>query len=650
MPRRRTTSNNSSYVSINKGLGITDAPDWADRFGQAIAAWSKKSVLRPIRTLSLFSGAGGLDIGFHDAGFRIDAMIELDQRCVTTLEANSGPKGYFGTTQPIRQDIRKYRVPKDMVIDFIIGGPPCQPFSAAGRRMAGVRGTRDKQGALFRQYVRLLKKLSPQGFLFENVYGLIGAQKGRAWASIRRAFEEAGYHVAYRVLDAADYGVPQHRKRVFIVGTKSGQYAFPRPTHGPDSPGGQPYICAARPLQGLRPTRAEAPREINGRYGDLLRDIPPGLNYSFYTDKMGHPRPVFAWRSKFYDFLYKADPQAPIRTLTAHGGHYTGPFHWNNRRFTSSELKRLQTVPDRYKLVGGREEIKRQIGNSVPPQLARILALSILNQVFGYELPFDLPLQTDNQSVDIKQRKPLLNTATGRQAQEKIKRLRRDHIHRKPRKRTYTALLSDGFEWKTNPQQSSALLVSFTPDEAEWRVDVSKQLELTDGGFQIAITPRSDASWSLATPLVTLRGNSVDFEVFTGVWKAFEAELLQLRLKADLVQLNGYYQYPTAFQCTMSFDNAIHNRRKWRVVSQVVAGVGVGKVFAYKKLAALWGVSENRVLHYALWLRHLGYEVRNSNTNPQLEAKHLLIPYTFPTLNPMSVQLHRNLREIYAKA
>ena len=80
---------------------------------------------------------------------------------------------------------------------------------------------------------------------------------------------------------------------------------------------------------------------MNGRYGHLLAEVPPGLNYSFFTEKMGHPRPVFAWRSKFSDFLYKADPSEPIRTLKAQGGQYTGPFHWANRPFTIGEFKRL---------------------------------------------------------------------------------------------------------------------------------------------------------------------------------------------------------------------------------------------------------------------------------------------------------------------
>ena len=98
---------------------------------------------------------------------------------------------------------------------------------------------------------------------------------------------------------------------------------------------------------------------------------------------MGHPNLVFAWRSKFSDFLYKADSYTPIRTIKAQGGQYTGPFHWNNRTFSIAGHKRLQTFPDNYDISGNKQTQLHQIGNSVPPQLARILAMSIRHQVYG---------------------------------------------------------------------------------------------------------------------------------------------------------------------------------------------------------------------------------------------------------------------------
>jgi DNA-cytosine methyltransferase len=150
----------------------------------------------------------GLDIAFHDCGFDIVQMVELEAKYVQTLNLNSLPGKGLENSRAICIDIREFIPTPDLKVDFIIGGPPCQTFSAAGRRAAGVAGTSDARGTLFQEYVRLLKTLQPKGFLFENVYGIIGAQKGEAWALIQTAFKEAGYTIHFRVLDAADYGVP----------------------------------------------------------------------------------------------------------------------------------------------------------------------------------------------------------------------------------------------------------------------------------------------------------------------------------------------------------------------------------------------------------------------------------------------------------
>jgi DNA (cytosine-5)-methyltransferase 1 len=355
---------------------------WPDAFGSALGAWVARRGGLKIKTLSLFTGAGGLDIGFHDAGFEITDLVEIDERFASTLKANTGDSGRFGECRVHPIDIRKFHPPPGARYEFIIGGPPCQTFSAAGRRASGVRATKEKRGQLFLEYVRLLKEIQPHGFLFENVYGLTGAQKGKPWKKIKEAFESAGYTVFHRILDSADYGVPQHRERLFVVGLRRGQFLFPRPSHGPDSEGQRP-LFAAREALARASRRGPLPGRIGGRYKGLLEQIPPGLNYSFFTKRMGHPRPIFAWRSKFSDFLYKADPETPTRTIKAQGGLYTGPFHWDSRPFSLGELKRLQTFPDRYEISGGKMAAVHQIGNSVPPQIARILALAVREQVFS---------------------------------------------------------------------------------------------------------------------------------------------------------------------------------------------------------------------------------------------------------------------------
>jgi len=343
---------------------------------------TKKSNNHP-KVLSLFSGCGGLDIGFHNAGFDIVGCVEIESQFCQTLNANIGEGKFFGnSTEVICQDIRKFDVSKyvDCGIECVIGGPPCQPFSAAGRRAGGVPGIQDDRGTLFESYCDVLEALRPRVFVFENVYGLKGANDGTAWNEIKRSFSAIGYTIKAEILDAADYGVPQHRERLILVGTLDADFTFPKPSHGPDSGTDVPFVTILDAIQDIQ-NENNGEEEIGGLYGKLLPLVPEGLNYSFFTKEMGYPEPLFAWRSKFHDFLYKADRNRPSRTLKAQPGKYTGPFHWNNRHFTIAELKRIQTIPDNYILTGSETKQTAQIGNSVPPVLAEALAYSVLDQI-----------------------------------------------------------------------------------------------------------------------------------------------------------------------------------------------------------------------------------------------------------------------------
>lgn len=360
-----------------------------------------QSVYRPV-TLSLFSGAGGLDIGFHRAGFRIVACVEKEEVFCNTLRKNVG-KYSEPDCQILNQDIRLLE-PSDIqvdYVDFIIGGPPCQSFSAIGRRAGGVEGVKDERGGLFEHYCRLVKYFQPQGFAFENVRGILGSNKGQDWQRIVVAFGELGYKLAYRVLDTADYGVPQHRERLILVGTRSGEFAFPRPTHGRDSTSSHSYISASEAVRGL-PEQKEYSLTNPGKYGKLLEEVPPGMNYHYFTKEMGYPAPMFAWRSRFSDFLYKADPEKPVRTIVAQLGAYSGPFHWSGRKFTVPEFKRLQTFPDDYEFAGATNVTLRQIGNSVPPVFAEAIGQSILQQVFHVDLNVSLIQEGEKLSFDAR--------------------------------------------------------------------------------------------------------------------------------------------------------------------------------------------------------------------------------------------------------
>ena len=631
----------SSFSKICESLGVEgNAPAWPDAFGKQLTQYLEDKKIPPIRTLSLFSGAGGLDIGFSDVGFEIIESVEIESKFCDTLILNSGTGKQFKETKVNCIDIREYTGESLGKIDFIIGGPPCQTFSAAGRRANGVLGTTDARGILFREYVRLLERLKPIGFLFENVYGIVGAQGGKAWEEIKNSFLDAGYKLFYRIIDAADYGVPQHRERLIIVGLKEGVFSFPRPTHGPDSFDEQPFYNAETAIEGVELTKDEAAPGIGGRYGKLLDDIPPGLNYSFYTEEMGHPKPVFAWRSKFSDFLYKADPNEPVRTIKASGGAYTGPFHWDNRFFAYAEYKRLQTFPDAYEISGAKPTAVKQIGNSVPPQMARMMAIAIRQQVFNTEFPFSLPLLSKGEELTFRKRKRALTAVYRKKAEMAIESIKQEKIIL-PDSRTYFCLMDDNFDYKMRPEK-----------EAEYRVDVEWASDLVisvtdlseakpEKDATITITPQNGV-WNVGVSKVVIIIHSDSENSFTVGWKAFEQELIDNAIKADIVQLNGYYQYIPKLKCKYECSNPA----PFDIVLQdIVSGGCVGTILSTSVLANRWNVNQDAILEVAEKLRLYGYEIRNHNTNPQIVEGEWLLPYAFPTLTKLRVQLRKKVRK-----
>lgn len=641
----------SWHKEMLEALGVRAGANWVDEFGDKLRTWLRDHGVKPIKTLSLFSGGGGLDIGFHDAGFHSIEMIEIEAKYVKTLETNSQPGRLFHGSHPHCGDIRDYQPSASLEVDFIIGGPPCQTFSAAGRRAAGVLGTTDARGVLFEEYVRLLKTLKPRGFLFENVYGITGAQQGNAWKEIQDAFREAGYTLYYRILDTADYGVPQHRERLLIVGLKDGTFMFPRPTHGPDADGSQPYYTAREAVEDADISGVRT--GLAGQYGHLLNDIPPGLNYSFYTEKLGHPAPVFGWRSKFSDFLYKADPDAPVRTIKAQGGQYTGPFSWENRAFTVAELKRLQTFPDSFEVVGNRQTAIEQIGNSVPPQIARMLALAVLDQLFGVRLPFPMRYLQHNEGLGFRQRKRDLTQVYAEKARQAIAKLNTDGTLQKPRlngavSHEETRYITSNFSLNHKKTADGAKIrLSYSLSEDVWVISADTESRAgEEWHYEIVTAPTPGYRWVLPTSKVILRAYSTEDRVFTALWKAFEEKNAQLTSVADLVQLCGYYQYAPRFRSQMTLALRGSMDWRWEALQSVVNGTGVAKRMRQEHLAMLLGLDSGNVLMYCEWLRSIGYEVRNNVTNPQIDVGDYLIPYAFPTLTPRSVQLRKNLRSI----
>ena len=632
---------NNSYGQICKELSNKEFLT-PDEFGEALRLWSKNSLGKEIKTLGLFSGAGGLDLGFHDVGFNILETVELESKFVKSQITNQENGKYLQGANIICQDIREYE-PTDLPkIDFIIGGPPCQSFSSAGRRAAGVRGTKDSRGELFWEYVRILEVLQPKGFLFENVYGLLGAEKGEAIKKIENAFRKVGYNLSYRILDAADYGVPQHRERLIIVGVKEGKFKFPKPTNGVDSKNSYPHYSASRALESVK-IKSEVKEGINGRFGHLLPDVPPGLNYSFFTEKMGHPTPIFAWRSKFSDFLYKADPDMPVRTLKASGGQYTGPFHWENRKFTIEELKRLQTFPDDYEIVGNYGVASKQIGNSVPPQFARVLAISILDQVFGIKPPFAIEYLKENESLSFRKEKSKRTKLYAQKAKEAIELIETTAEQNLIIARKYQLSITDNF--KSLEGEEGDYSIEFIPNKKKWTLKVSErnfsQAELQ---YIIKIKPSKKVTLFDEVEQVEIMVASLNINSITAAWKAFEKELSKAKIKADLVQLSGYYQYSSNLKFSVEYLNSeLIKDETWNVISLIANDPMIGDIQSLEKLSKRYEVDEISLATIFKQLRVLGFEIRNNNTNPEIPENHFLIPYKFPTLTPLSVQLNKNL-------
>ncbi|ODR06857.1 SacI methylase [Mycobacterium sherrisii] len=335
--------------------------------------------------ISLFSGAGGLDLGAEAAGFDVRAAVEHNRDAALTMEKNF-PKL---ASPVIQKDIlntdtaeilRAAGLRKGQRPDLLIGGPPCTPFSKSGFWLEWKRSGLDPDASLLQAYTRVLREAQPRTFVLENVYALTYNNKASrpALERLLREIAEAGYQFTMNVLHAANYGVPQARPRLFIVGAQKGKLI---PVLPPASHGGswerretgnraKPFVTAGAALDGLV-CDPEPGEKLRGQYGPLLADIPPGSNYLHYTVEKGHPNPLFEWRSRYWSFLLKLDPDKPSPTIQAQPGPNVGPFHWENRRLRVAEIKRLFTFPDEFELVGNRASTQAQLGNSVPPLLAR---------------------------------------------------------------------------------------------------------------------------------------------------------------------------------------------------------------------------------------------------------------------------------------
>jgi DNA (cytosine-5)-methyltransferase 1 len=358
--------------------------------------------------VSLFTGAGGFDIGLARSGFHTVFATDLEDRCRESYlhESNFGSLETYVTADianidgsAIRGAIRDVGSRRHEGIDLLVGGPPCPPYSKSRfYRKDKPRGVEDPVGEVtLGGYLRVLADLHPRAFVFENVHGFAYKVHAEGHRLLTETAQSLGYSLTEAVVDSADYGVPQHRKRFIMVGMLDGSYAFPEPSFGdPASATGRvgelfedgglaAWRTAGDALADLD-TDENASDEghfAGGQHHELLCGVPPGDNYLFYTAKRGHSDPVFEWRKRYWSFLLKLSPDLPSWTIQARRSNNMGPFHWRNRILRVEEVKRLQTFPDEWYLSGTIEQQWRQVGNAVPPLLAEALARPLARQLGG---------------------------------------------------------------------------------------------------------------------------------------------------------------------------------------------------------------------------------------------------------------------------
>jgi len=347
--------------------------------------------------IDIFSGAGGLSLGAISAGIKIPIAIEKDNSSARTFKRN------HPETEVIEKDIREIDT-KDLNIKnpfIIFGGPPCQGFSTSNRQ---TRSLDNKNNTLFEEFVRFVRELTPEWFLFENVEGIVSFNDGKTVIEIKELFEELGYKVVSRVLTASDYGVPQNRNRFIMVGNRSGiEFEFPEKTNQcirvidaicdlPVLENGQmadalPYNGEASPYgKKLRNGSKLALQNFVSRNQDYVIErykyIKPGENWRAIPE---HLMQNYKVRDNCHSGIYKRlDPDKPSVVISNYRKNMLiHPFQ--DRGLSVREAARIQSFPDNFVFEGTLMHIQQQIGNAVPP----LLAEAIFKQIISYTIKND---------------------------------------------------------------------------------------------------------------------------------------------------------------------------------------------------------------------------------------------------------------------
>lgn len=305
-------------------------------------------------SVGLFSGGGGLDLGLSFAGFRFSYATDIEESCVATLQYNfpecySVAKNVCNITgDEIRQAVNSDE------IELLAGGSPCQSFSILGKRAA----LTDKRGKLIFEHIRLINELQPKAFLFENVPGILSSNKGKDWRLLLEAFAKStGYEINNMVLNAANYGVPQIRNRVFIVGFRElTNFSFPEPLLSPEQ-----WIASAEALTGCEGLPNHVKRLHSARIIERYASLEPGMR-----DKVDRT-----------DRIHPDKPSGTVLVGSGNGGGRPFIHPTEHRTITTREAARLQSFPDWYVFKGTPTQQYRQVGNAVPVLLAKAIGESI---------------------------------------------------------------------------------------------------------------------------------------------------------------------------------------------------------------------------------------------------------------------------------
>ena len=336
-----------------------------------------------LNAIDLFCGCGGLSYGFERAGYNILLGIDNDKKALETFELNhKGSKSICGDITEVTYEKDIKPLIGDKKIDVIIGGPPCQ-----GMSLSGPRKFDDPRNKLYLSYIRLVDEIRPRAFVIENVPGLVGLFGGQIKDSIISKFTEMGYSIQYRIMCAADYGVPQNRRRVVFVGLQEGEFEYPEPV--------KEVVTCSMALSDLPPLtdelgveNADYATEVTNYYQQLMRErsnkvknhiaanhsekvkhiismVPDGGNYKDLPEEYKDSRNFHVAWTRF-----ASDKPAPTID-TGHRHH----FHYKyNRVPTVRECARLQSFPDDFIFLGNKTQQFRQVGNAVPPIIAECIA------------------------------------------------------------------------------------------------------------------------------------------------------------------------------------------------------------------------------------------------------------------------------------